>query len=187
MSDELGAPFADQEVARDTLFDLLSSPRRRFTLYYLHEEARTIELGELTEQVAAWEYDKPVEELTSQERKRVYVSLYQTHLPKLADAGIIEYDADSGQITLTDHIDEFGPYLGWSRRELPWGRYYLALAVASAVLYSLVTFEVSVFGQLPEFAAGMGIVVSFALLALAQYYLARRASVEMPRELVSER
>ena len=46
------------------------------------------------EYVAAWENDTTVERIGSTERKRVYTALRQSHLDRMADAGIIEYDVD---------------------------------------------------------------------------------------------
>lgn len=187
MSDKARAPFPDNEVAKDTLFDLLSSPRRRFILYYLHEVSRETTLQELADEVGAWEYDKAVEDLTRQESKRVYVSLYQTHIPKLAKSGIIEYDSDSGDIKLTDHVNEFGPYLGWEERSRSWQPIYLGLAAASIALYGLVAFDVGPFAVISEVVAGLGIVVAFAVVAAWQHVVSRRTSVRMPSDLIEER
>jgi len=187
MSDEASAPFGDSEVAKDTLFDLLSSPRRRFVLYYLHEENRTITLHDLADEVASWEYEKPIEDLNSQERKRVYVSLYQTHIPKLADSGIIDYDNDTGDITLTDHVNEFGPYLGWEQRTVPWQLYYLGFALVGAVFYGLVSFDVGPFALVNDLVAGLLVIVGFVMIATWQYMVSQRTSVRMPSELIDER
>jgi DNA-binding transcriptional ArsR family regulator len=187
MSDKARAPFPDSEVAKDTLFDLLSSPRRRFILYYLHEVSPETTLQDLADEVGAWEYDKAVEDLTRQESKRVYVSLYQTHIPKLAQSGIIEYDSDTGEISLTDHVDEFGPYLGWEERSRSWQPIYLGLAAVSIVLYGLVTFDVGPFAAISEVVAGLGIVGAFVIVAMWHHIASRGASVRMPSDLIEER
>ena len=75
----------------DTVFELLSNERRRFTLRYLDRNGPT-SLGELAEELAAYENDKPRPRITSRERKRTYVGLYQCHLPKLEAAGVIDSD-----------------------------------------------------------------------------------------------
>lgn len=187
MSDKARAPFPDSEVAKDTLFELLSSPRRRFILYYLHEVSGETTLQDLADEVGAWEYDKAVEDLTRQESKRVYVSLYQTHIPKLANSGIIEYDSDSGDIKLTDNVNEFGPYLGWEDRSRSWQPIYLGLGAASAALYGLVTFDVGPFAAISEVIVGFGIVAAFSMVATWQFIASRRARVNMPSKLIEER
>lgn len=186
MSEEAKAPFSDGEVAKDTIFDLLSSPRRRFILYYLHEEGDGLTLQELADEVGAWEYEKPIDELTSQERKRVYVSLYQTHIPKLEDSGVIEYDADSGMIDLTSHIDEFGPYLGWEQSSRAWQAVYLGIALVSILFYAAVTFDIGPFAAISQLVAGLTVVATFVAVAIWQYFTSP-SGVRMPDELIEER
>jgi hypothetical protein len=93
-------------------------------------------LNELAEQIAGDENDIGVEDLSSQQRKRVYVSLHQNHLPKMDDMGVVDYDRDRGTIALGD-ISGVTPYLSL---ELDDGvpRYlYVALAIAAAVIVGL--------------------------------------------------
>lgn len=75
-----------------TLHDLLRSQRRRDVIEYLTHNDTPTTVGELAQHVASLEYSKPPEELGAQERKRVYVSLYQSHLPALSDAGVVDFD-----------------------------------------------------------------------------------------------
>lgn len=186
MSEEAQAPFSDDEVAKDMIFDLLSSPRRRFILYYLHEEGDGLTLHDLADQVGAWEYEKDVDELSTQERKRVYVSLYQTHIPKLAESDVIHYDEDSGVIELTPHVDEFGPYLGWEEPTRPWQAIYLGIAIVSIVFYALAMYDIGPFAFISELVAGMAVVATFVAVALWQY-LTESSGVRMPEELIEER
>lgn len=81
--------MASSGLSQDQVFEVLKSPRRRYALYYLRREGGIVELSDLTDQVAVWENDTTPSGLTSEQRKRVYISLYQTHLPKLDDAGIV--------------------------------------------------------------------------------------------------
>jgi len=86
------------EIDKDTAFHLLSNSRRRAVLRQVREAEGTIELGPIAEQIAARENDTVPEAIDADERKRVYISLYQCHLGKLADASIIEYDQARGTI-----------------------------------------------------------------------------------------
>lgn len=83
------------------VFQALSSPRRRMILELAHEHDST-SLTEFATEIAAHENQTPTEAVTGEEYKRVYVSLYQTHLPKLHDGGYIEYDQQSGDVTPRD-------------------------------------------------------------------------------------
>lgn len=97
-------------LALDTVFGLLQNERRRRVLTYLLTESSRCELGDLAEHLAARETDKPVELLTSAERKRTYVALYQCHVPRLDDAGVVDFDR--GTVTLRDGAVQLAPYLG---------------------------------------------------------------------------
>lgn len=104
-------PTDDQELSQDVIFDVLSSSRRRYVLYYLSQRDEPVELPSLAEEVAAWETETSVDELSSQERKRVYVSLYQTHIPKLEEVGLVDYDQDSGEVSLTERSGQIQSFL----------------------------------------------------------------------------
>lgn len=60
----------------------------------------TVTISDLSEYVAARENDCTVMELSSTQRERVYVTLYQTHL--LTMDSIIDYNRDRGTITPTE-------------------------------------------------------------------------------------
>lgn len=151
------------ELTRDRIFDILSSPRRRYVLYFLRTEPNPIQLTDLAEHVAAWENDTTVEELSTQQRKRVYVSLYQTHLPKLAEAGLVNYDEDSGDVSIAAKASEIDPLLGEQGSEPAWYLYYFGLAVVSSLLV-----VASVVGlAIPQIALAVGIIGAFVALTIA--------------------
>jgi hypothetical protein len=66
----------------------------------LAEEGPQTRLTNLAEFIAARENDTEIRLISSQQRKRVYVALYQTHLPRLADADVIDYDSSRGTVEL---------------------------------------------------------------------------------------
>ncbi|OVE85994.1 DUF7344 domain-containing protein [Natronolimnobius baerhuensis] len=138
LPDELAssAPEDDDEsLSKDVIFELLKNRRRREVLTYLLEAEETVTLGELAEQIAAWENDTDVNALSSDQRKRVYVALYQTHLPKMDDAGIVEYDQDRGLISLSDNADLLMMYLDTdSHQQDRWDRWYAVTSVVGATV-----------------------------------------------------
>lgn len=100
-------------LSKDTVFHLLQSGRRRAILRYLldREGFEVVQMRDVAEAVAAWEHGKSVEQLLSDERQRVYISLYQSHLPKLAEQRIVEYNRSRGFIETTDLTAVLEPYL----------------------------------------------------------------------------
>lgn len=77
---------------------VLQNERRRLALDHLREADGPLRTSELAEAVAATENETSPEQLDHRERKRVYISLYQVHLPTLDDAGVVVYDSDRGTI-----------------------------------------------------------------------------------------
>jgi DNA-binding transcriptional ArsR family regulator len=156
----------DTELTQDVLFDILSSARRRFVLHVLKQEGE-MELTELAEHVAARENEVDVADLTKQERKRVYVSLYQTHVPKLSDAGLVEYDEDSQLVSLRADADGLARYLGTEPEPFPWQYVYLTLALAGVALVTLSAVGVPPVGGLSGTVVAFVFAVALLLTATA--------------------
>ena len=75
-----------------TVFELLSDPRRRFVVSYLQDCRRT-KLDELADVVTGWEESRRGDAIATREkREAVAVRLHHVDLPKLAAAGVLEYD-----------------------------------------------------------------------------------------------
>lgn len=80
----------------DLVFELLSVQRRRYALYYLADQNDGIAtLGELADSILTRESDA---ESREEHRTQIQTSLQHVHLPRLEDAGILEYDARSDTI-----------------------------------------------------------------------------------------
>lgn len=97
-------------LPKDDLFHLLQNSRRRAVLRYLRGREGPVRMRDVAEQVAAWENDTTVAALRSDERQRVYVALYQSHLDALADAGVIEYDKSRGVLEPRPLLDRVAAY-----------------------------------------------------------------------------
>jgi len=181
-------PDAETEISPDLVFDLLSSQRRRMILYYLHQQEGTATVNEISKEIASMENDVPVEDLTRQQQKRVYVSLYQTHLPKLAQAGVIDYDRENGTVSLTDRVQEIDTYLvEGGQAGYPWAFHYLVLAVVGASLLVLSFAGIPVVASIPPLWIGLLVTAAFGLSAIWQYVEFRRRQREIPAKLTRER
>lgn len=121
---------------QNDLFEALANHRRRYTLYACDEAAGELSLSDVAEQVAAWEYGKTIEAVTSSERKRVYTSLQQHHLPRLVEAGLVKFDGDT--VELTEMAQEVDLYLDIVTKDtLPWSLYYLGLSLIAAFMLAV--------------------------------------------------
>ncbi len=84
----------------DIMFEVLSSRRRRDALRYLLDTEGAVDIDELTAAVARLGAGK--EELTREQHRQYYATLYQLHLPKLDSAGLIKHDERKNRITVQD-------------------------------------------------------------------------------------
>lgn len=166
-----GGPTADQdhrsdrdaeELPLDSIFEIIRNRRRRLVLKCLDEsDDEVLELSDISEQIAAIENDTTEEALSAQQRKRVYVGLYQCHLPKMADSGVIEFDKNRGTVSKGPNVEQLDPYLDVDERSDKDSRQTVVLGSAAIIGYAL-----AAFGGLPGVVAG-GIVVAASLLGIA--------------------
>jgi hypothetical protein len=138
-------------ITRAGAFEILDCRRRRQVLRYLLESPKeTVKLYDLTRQIAAWENDEELESVTSDQRMRVYTALRQSHLPKMDDKGVLEFDADRGTVTLTDEASKLAVYMyTLPHREVPWSRIYLGVGLFGLGLLAGVVSGLSPFVDLP--------------------------------------
>ena len=144
---ESGEPTADRTGGEDTTpteppslsyddcFDLLSNHRRRYALHYLQQCGQEVALGELTDQVAAWENGVDVDAVSPAQRKRVYTSLQQVHLPRMDDFDVVEFDDRKGRVRMgaaAEHLDVYLEIV--TGNDIPWSTFYLSLVAVNAGL-----------------------------------------------------
>ncbi|PCR91386.1 DUF7344 domain-containing protein [Natrinema ejinorense] len=168
-----GATGQDDQSREGEIFDLLSNQRRRYAIHYCKREGEPVPLGDLAEHVAAWELEKEVAEITSAERKRVYTSLQQTHLPTLERADVIEFDDRT--IELTDEAAELDVYLDIVPGDsVPWGVYYLGLAAVGSVVMAGLWLEIIPTETVPELGWATAVFGLFAVSAVVHVVQNRR-------------
>lgn len=132
-------------------------------------------LMELANEIAAWENDTTVDELTDKQSKRVYVSVYQTHVPKLESVGLIEYDSETGLIELSEEARQIERYMPEDDEESrPWYRYYVTLAALGAAFYLLVIAGAPVLEALSAWLTGVIVLTAFVGLSAAHYVMSSR-------------
>lgn len=124
------------ELTLDTLLEVAQNERRRRILTYLAARDGAVDIGELAEHLAGLEYECPDAGPTSDQRKRMYVGLYQGHLPKMDEMGVVEFDKDRGQIEPGPHARRVTRFVERATGdEPPWPRFYLGLVLLAGVLF----------------------------------------------------
>ena len=177
-SEEPVQESAQPELTPDEIFHILQNERRRMVLRYLQGKEEPVRMRDVAEQVAAWEHDTTVRGLSSSQRQRVYIPLYQSHLPKLDKLGVIEYQQSRGIVERKPLADVFDPYLnieinGTSvetsvEDEERWHDYYLGVAAIGSVLLAGAVLELPLLGTLS------GAAITLVLLALLTVVTVRR-------------
>lgn len=103
-------PDRDSPVTVSELFELLAQPGNRYTLAYLVRAEGAVSYDDLVEYVV----DKggtPEGMSTDEFRDQVATRLVHSNLPKLDEAGLIDYDASDRTIRATDATAVAVPYL----------------------------------------------------------------------------
>ncbi|WP_123537826.1 DUF7344 domain-containing protein [Halosimplex salinum] len=93
----------ERNWSTDEILACLADHERRVVLSTLRERTTHVSIEELATHVAAAVADESLVDVSQEERDSVHVDLYHAHLPKLADAGLIEWNADDDAVTTTDH------------------------------------------------------------------------------------
>jgi hypothetical protein len=102
---------------------ILGNDRRMLMIEYLKEKEGQAELRELVEYIAEREGDTD-----RKHRKSVYVSLVQTHIPKLEREGVITFN--HGVVTLLKIPDDVTVYMEVvNKHDISWSTFYMGTSI----------------------------------------------------------
>lgn len=172
----LPVTIGSDPLGEDAVFRVLRNKRRRYALHYLKQREEVVSVGELAERIAAWETDTPVAEVSTGARKRVYISLLQSHLPTLQDAGMVEFDDDRNTVQLTEAATDVDIYVELvPENDIAWPTYYLGLSVFTGAVLVFAWGGVYPLTELPPIA-WFGFVVALFALSSVIHHLHQRES-----------
>lgn len=129
------------------IHDVLRNERRRRAIEFLAERDGTHTVDDLAKHIASIETGEspPPHDV----RKSVYVSLHQTHLPKLDELGIVEYDLRSKKLELTDRAGEVEAYMEVPLRgSVSWDMYYLGVSTLALTTLSAIKLDIDLIATL---------------------------------------
>ncbi|MBE8538575.1 DUF7344 domain-containing protein [Geoglobus acetivorans] len=113
----------------NSLTSIISNERRKLLLrYLLHNNGRAT-LEDVITYICEKEGDPQ-----KRNRKSVYISLKQTHIPKLERARIVYYDRSSNMLHLEErYLNDVKMYIEFVEGgDISWSKYYLVLGSISA-------------------------------------------------------
>lgn len=125
------------QLSKSDIFGVLQNDRRRCVLEILRIKGSQ-SVRSLSEEIARMESetDKP----KSSVRKSIYVSLLQTHIPKMESLGIVAYNREQDIVELLPASRDFDIYMETVKKgDIPWSQFYLGLSML-AILGSLTIF-----------------------------------------------
>jgi hypothetical protein len=125
------------KLSKSEIFGVLQNDRRRCVLEILRSQGRQ-SIRSLSEEIAHIE-SQDKEPKTSL-RKSIYVSLLQTHIPKMESMGIVLYNREQDIVELLPASRDFDVYMETVKKEdIPWSQLYLGLS-AFTIISNLVIF-----------------------------------------------
>jgi hypothetical protein len=155
------------------IHDVLRNDRRRLVLERLRSADGTETVSDLSEHIGGIEADESPPPRNV--RQSVYVSLHQTHLPKLDELGIVEYDPDGKTVSLDDNADDVAVYMEVvPRYGLSWAEYYLGLGILGTLSLTASLLGVPVLRLAAP--STIGLFISALLVASATYPLLKQRS-----------
>jgi hypothetical protein len=102
----------DETDFAEPLFTILRNSRRRCIVRLLYDETPLC-LREAARIIYASENAMPTEDVTGEQQKTIYVTLYQTHAPKMDAADIIDYDRQAKALLRATHWQLTHDILYW--------------------------------------------------------------------------
>jgi len=94
-----GSSGREKPISPDTILSAVADEHRRAILDALDNASeKTLEYDVLVDRVANRVRDEDAKRESDEHRQRVRIALHHTHLPKLEEARIIDYETETGYI-----------------------------------------------------------------------------------------
>ena len=120
-----------QQLSKSEIFGVLQNDRRRRVLEILHNKGKQ-SIRSLSNEIACLESGD--EEPKSNFRKSIYVSLLQTHIPKMESLKLITYNREEDNVELLSASHDFDIYIETVKKgDIPWSQFYFRLSLFAVV------------------------------------------------------
>lgn len=98
------SPSADPPAAE--IFPLLADERRRIVIHYLTRQVGAVSVEDLADHLAFREGTRDEEAI-----ERILINLHHSHLPRLADSGLVRFDRERKTVTGRATLEAVRPFL----------------------------------------------------------------------------
>jgi hypothetical protein len=119
------------QLSKSDIFGVLQNDRRRNVLEILREQGNQ-SIRCLSEEIARLESGEA--DPKASVRKSIYVSLLQTHIPKMESLGVIICDRENDCVELLPAACNFDIYMETVKKgDIPWSHFYIGLSTLAVV------------------------------------------------------
>lgn len=168
-------------LSDEDVHDVLSNRRRRLVLETLRQNGGRTTVRELSERIA--EAESGESPPPRNVRQSAYVSLHQTHLPKLNQLDIIEYDEQAKTVQLADNDRVVAVYLETvPKYGLSWSEFYIGVGVLGGLTVLGASIDVPVIGALAPVNWAFGFFAVIVVSGLYQTYQQGSSLISRLRE-----
>lgn len=169
---------SERELEPSEIHNILRNDRRRRAIKHLRDADDTMSVKALAEDIATLETGESPPPRNV--RKSVYVSLHQTHLPKLDELEVIDYDQTSKELVLLDRAEEVEVYMEVvPEHDISWATYYLGIGSLGVVTLLAAKFDLLLVSALGFEFWSWSFLVLFVLSSLYHAYSERRRRVAL--------
>jgi hypothetical protein len=102
--------MSEETLDYDTVLDLCRSKQRLIALAF-DDESRQLTVADLAKAVVGYDHGTPLAKVANDVLEEVTVELHHDHVPKLVDAGVVEYDHEGKLVEPTEGFGELQPAL----------------------------------------------------------------------------
>ncbi|WP_232745094.1 DUF7344 domain-containing protein [Halorubrum aethiopicum] len=167
-------------LPENVIHDVLSNSRRKNALRELRTRGGAVSVRELSEAIAADETgESPAPRCV---RESVYASLHQTHLPRLHELGVVEYDRTRKEVRACRGARDVERYMtvvtGYG---FTWTELYQLLGIVTLCVVLAAQLGAPVVGAVDPLLWTSGALAAFAVVTVAQLWAAYRLSMPLSR------
>lgn len=148
------------------IHDVLRNERRQNALKQLQQNMGRLTVRTLAEAIAEAETGEspPPRNI----RRSVYNSLHQTHLPKMDDLGVVDYDRDRKIVSMQSNARQVDVYMeAVTPYEITWAAYYRILMLLALLVIAIAEIGAPIVSSVPSLALCF---VFLTILALSTIY-----------------
>jgi hypothetical protein len=167
-------------LPENVIHDVLSNSRRKNALRELRTRGGAVSVRDLSEAIAADETgESPAPRCV---RESVYASLHQTHLPRLHELGVVEYDRTRKEVRACRGARDVERYMtvvtGYG---FTWTELYQLLGIVTLCVVLAAQLGAPVVGAVDPLLWTSGALAAFAVVTVAQLWAAYRLSMPLSR------